>query len=925
MRGPAQTALHVCIVAFVMAMAFVARYGTGLARALAIAGCALGVLAGVVFWLIRGRARSDLRRLVREVILPADAEVGARALRAAGLVDRLSSETGGLSRQLAQVHLERLVERASVEEVKRAAQRRARLYVWTYAAVGLGIFGVATFASRELFEGFDVLIARGSRAPVPMPWTERLRVIAQPPVYLRAPPRRIMSGSLTTLPKGTQLTLRARPLHPGRALVVSDGEREFPFVSDGDGGVVAHYPVDRDVSLVIAARFGDVLIVEPESIEITALTDEAPVVELEGAPSSLRLSELTRLELRWAAVDDHGVRQVDLVLRSGTREERRVLGTYDDAAPQQSGAYVLLPTDPFLRSLYLPARVTIEAKDNDPVDGSKWGGSAAYEIVPTAVGEPDAQRYLALTRARDGFVDALAVATVPPAGGEELFEQRLGRAVADLRRALSDSYGGLRVPQGLRSFALGRLRVLEEQSGSAQARAPMLGETILAIDAALASLATRDAQRVAKVLAEVAEEAMVGAGQARSLEGQREIGIERLDRAIVALHAGAEQLLALGTLGHDLGSVALADLGRVERGREQEDFFHAELAARHLADRLRRPVPSFGAQGSGSSGGGVEAGQGESSEPSGEASNAQEEFDELAWQIAELAREHGGAVRRVDRALSEAEARLDHEALRGEAERRASELRDAVSGFPVPGHSPETAEASAALAAEHARAMAHNLESLRLDQAVESGRRAASALREAAERAREGSGLDAELEHARAVLEEQLRWASTELEAAREAAKQGAKEELQEPAVREEQLAEAAERLARRGENEATPLPREVTERLRRADRLMRQAARELREGNGEGGLSLQREAQRLLEDADQGTTHDTREGTDEENQPGEGDGSDGPPRFDGDVPEAEEQNKAEEFRRRVLESLGESPDGRLGPAIRRYAEGLLR
>lgn len=922
--GPARFAANTALCATALGMALVARNGTLLSRSLAFAGCALAVAVVVGIWLLRGRRTSDARQLVRRVIVPTDPKLGARALRAAGLVEREDAGDAPLSRALARVHLERVIEGATLQRVERAAARRAL----RYRALGLALAAIVTaivaFALRELLEGFDVLVARGPRAPVPMTWTERLRITAQPPAYLRAPPRRLSSGGSALLPKGTNLTLRARPRFEGRSLVVSDGESEFPFVSDGEGGIVAHYTVDRDASLVVAARFGDVLIPEPEVTLLTALGDEAPVVDLEGAPASLSLSDLRRLELRWTALDDHGLRQVDLVLRSGTREERRVLATFDGESAEQRGAHVLLASDPFLRSLYLPAQISIEAKDNDPVQGAKWGVSAAFEIVPTAVGEADAQRYLALARSRDRFVDALAAAdaaaALPDAAGEAVFHARLADAVRDFDHATTTTYGGLRVPPGFRNLALGRLRVLAEQAGAAPRRAQALGEMILAVDSVLASLSTRDAQRVAKVLAEVAEEAMVGAGQARSLEGDREVGIERLERATAALTRGAEQLLLLGNLGNDIGSVALADLGRVQRARQHSDFFHAELAARHLADRLRRPTPSFGAQGSG----GVEAGQSGSSEPSGQASGAEQEFDQLVWEIAQLVRDHASAVERVDEALSDAQSAIDHEAVRAEAERRAAELRQSVIGFPLPGHTPESAEADAALAAEHARAMAHNLESLRLDAAAENGKRAQGALRDALGKAGAESALGAEASAADAVVSEQLAWLSSQLEAAKKEAKERARSLLEEPAAREQQLAEAAGRLADRGERDATPLPSEVTSMLRQADQLMRQASRSLGEGEGEQGLKLQREAQRLLETADQGSPRDSDEGPDRDAS-GHEDGDARPPGFGGDVPDAEEQNKTEEFRRRVLRNLGESGSGRLGPAIRRYAEGLLR
>lgn len=921
-QGPAGFAQKAAWLAGLLGLAVLARLGTPLARSGALLGCAMGVALALGLWVLRRRRTPDASGLVRQVISPTDAALGHKALRAAQLVERLAEEGSPVSRELARHHLDRVVSGASIERVQRAAARRARIYrvLGVALAVFVGALGALRF--RELCEGFDVLLTRGTQAPVPMLWTERLRIVAQPPAYLRIPPRRLLSGATSMLPKGTSLTLRARPLFDDRKLVVTDGEHEVPFVSDGEGGVVAHYDIVDDAELVVAARFGEVLIVEPERLHVIALSDEAPRVVLEDAPKTLRLSELERLELRWRASDDHGLTQVDLVLRSGTREERRTLGTYDDETSNLQGGHVLLSTDTFLRSLYLPASVSIEAKDNDPVGGSKWGKSLAFEILPSAVGESDAARYLALVRARDRFVDALSVLHLPgplTPEDEARYGARLAEAVSGFEAAVARSYGSLRVPPGLRSFALGRLRVLAGRKGPPLSQEPALGELILAVDSALGSLSTRDAQRVSKLLADVAEEAMVGAAQARVAEGGQ-MGVERLDRALFALRAGAEQLTSIGALGSDLGSVAIADLGRVQRARDRDDYFHAELAARHLADRLRRPTPSFGASGPG----GVEAGAPSTSEPnSGEPSDAAQEFDDLARQIAELARQHAGAVESVDQALSDARAgENDDSALRAEAERRASALRDAVEGLPEPGRSPGSAEAAGALGREHARAMAYNLENLRLDQAVESGRRAVSALHEAVNKADRDTRLGPESQAARASVEEQLAWAESHLESTRERSRDRVRSALQAPAALEEELAGTAADLARRGEGEKSPMPGEITERLRQADQLMRQAARELGSGSGESGLELQRQAQRLLEFANPGKSGDSPPPGNEERGPDEDGGRE--PGFRGDVPEAAEQNKAEEFRRRVLQSLGDS-SGRFAPAIKRYAEGLLR
>ena len=44
-----------------------------------------------------------------------------------------------------------------------------------------------------------------------------------------------------------------------------------------------------------------------------------------------------------------------------------------------------------------------------------------------------------------------------------------------------------------------------------------------------------------------------------------------------------------------------------------------------------------------------------------------------------------------------------------------------------------------------------------------------------------------------------------------------------------------------------------------------------------------------------------------------------------GEVPERSKAERAEEFRRRVMQGLGQSKAGRMSPAVKRYAESLLR
>ena len=121
-----------------------------------------------------------------------------------------------------------------------------------------------------------------------------------------------------------------------------------------------------------------------------------------------------------------------------------------------------------------------------------------------------------------------------------------------------------------------------------------------------------------------------------------------------------------------------------------------------------------------------------------------------------------------------------------------------------------------------------------------------------------------------------------------------------------------------------------VTDNLRLAEQMMQQAARDFARGEAESGQAQQRDAQRLLENADPGKPSDgdgdgQNDGDESERMDGDEDGDGRSAAFGGGVPAAEGQNKAEAFRRRVLRNLGDSPVGRLSPAVKRYAEGLLR
>src|SRR4029079_13121374 len=127
---------------------------------------------------------------------------------------------------------------------------------------------------------------------------------------------------------------------------------EVPFVDDGTGQVVARWPLAETVSLRIVARFGEVVVPEPSSTPIESIPDRAPDVALEGAPKRIVLAgeeDASEIPIHYEATDDHGLREVHLVLRAAAREERRVLARLDGETKSDRGGYNLRANDAFIK------------------------------------------------------------------------------------------------------------------------------------------------------------------------------------------------------------------------------------------------------------------------------------------------------------------------------------------------------------------------------------------------------------------------------------------------------------------------------------------------------------------------------------------------------------------------------------------------
>lgn len=927
------------VVLGVIAGALIARQGTGLTRS---AGACLLLLAisALVFAVMQARRTiASRRRLIEATLAKAEPAVGARALRALSLLERPGTAAPGErgeSADLAQLHFQRVLSLASSATLDKWTARttyRTRLLLLASIVIA-GVLLVLDPA--RVFEGLDVLVARNGRAPVPMFWLGSLRVEAQPPAYLRATDHALFPQGVAHEPVGSVVTFQGIPEREGRRLVLLGDGREVPFVSDGSGGVVARWVLSQAASLRVAARFGDVLITEPDALELRPVADLAPEVALEDAPRSIPLKDLQALELRYSVSDDYGLREVALVLRAGGREERRTLERLDGEAKQHTGAQALSPREAFVRRSFLPVEVTIEARDNDGVAGAKWGKSQAITLLPAGVGEGEATRYAAFKAARTAIVNAYAQALrdadaasqkdAPQQSADAVRKRQdelVKTALEPLRRFVGETHSGVSEPKSLKSFLQGQARALERKAPTRETFVRRLEDVLLAIDAALRATGNHDAETVAKRLGDVAEEVAEGCKLGLEPEKQK-AATARLWAAMPVLEKGGQALLTLADLGADLGSVTQGEIRRIRRGLTAQSYLDAELAARHLAARLRRPKPSFSSAGGGGvESGGQGSGRGAPAQP-GEASQAHQQFEELMRELQQLSAEHQGQISAVESALESAEHSGEDPELQREAKERAEALRRAFEGLPdyAPGQTP--GEQAAALSREHGRAMAESVARLSLKDAKQSAESAKQQLKNAKQA---GQTSTEDLERAEQELDKQRAWVEELLKKAREAAEARAKEALERSGKREQELAERAQNLSGRGSHGEAALPGDVAEALDRAEGLMREAARELANGRGERGAELQREAQRWLDQQDDEERGQSDKPQDDAPPPDDGDSSSdkGSMRQDAGVPGRDKNQRAEEFRQRVLKGLAKDKGGRLGPAVKRYAEGLLK
>ena len=956
-RPSARRALIALTVGIVFGAAHLARVGSTPARIAAAASLAAILIALVARTIVLRARRRNVRRIVLGTIGQADPELGAATIRALALVDRTRADDRSGSPALASLHLARLLGRAPAERIANHAARTGSR--WSSAGFALAVLCgiVALSTPLQIVEGLDVLAAKGGVAPLDLVWIESVEMAVVPPEYLHQSSSELTPFSRTSAPRGSTITVRGRPLHDGRALVLTDGKSDEAFVDDGSGALVARWTLGETTLLHVAARFGAVRVTQADEQAVISIPDELPTVRVEKAPRTVRILEEPNLPIHYEAVDDHGLREVALVLRSGKREERRVLSRPVVGATIDRGGYELRASDPFFKGTFTPVEVTVEARDNDVVSGPKWGKSAAILVILPQVGEPEALRYQALLKARDAVIDLLAfrlqekvperiaargpiAGATKPAAAEHLALEAEKQAIAvkAVEDALAGTYGGLGLRGRIVPLMRGQLRRLataleaEKKGGPARAgladnHGKLVEETesaLLAVDVGVRMQGVRDTRSVAKRLAEVADESAEAAALARSGAESKVPAVARLDAAVEVLGGGATQLLRLGDLGLDLGEIVQNDLRRIARARAANDLFHAELAARDLAARLREPDPSF--SGGGGKGGTESGGPPSPGESGEEASGAAEEGAQAARDLEDLTRDHAAQMDEVEDTLQKAASPEEMAALKEEVKRHAEAIREAVKKLPQQGGDPGSAEGSAAAGRAAAESMAGSLERTELRDAVENGKKASQALKDAKQVGDQPNQFSLEQQagreagNAREALERELGWAEDALEKLRKASSANAKADLEKASKAEQRLAERARDLGKKGESGDRSLPQDMLDRLNDAEQSMRDAEKALQEGDGDRGTRHQQEAQRLLEMA-----RDQEKEPDESESDGTRDGESKRQAKRTEIPDKNKHKGPEDFRRRVIEGLGGSADPLLREAVKRYAEGLLK
>lgn len=796
-------------------------------------------------------------------------------------------------------------------------RRERRIKKWLMLSLLAGSSALILLRGFFLLEGMSLLFARGSEGAFALPYVASFEAFYELPAYLRTKsgPQPLLVGQ--AIPAGSKLKLRVVPREPGRELVLLADREVIPFRDEGDGALVVEKRLGASLDFRVAATCGKFVIPDLARFHLETTEDTAPQVHLLGAPRTVKVAEMQRLELEVTAKDDHGLENVDLILESG-RERRSVeMVRYHGQARTYQGAHALLASDPFIARAYLPVRIWVEATDGDTETGPHTGVSEAITLIPEPIASLSARKYSALKEFRAPLVKALAdLLALHRAPSREEREELL-RGLTDAKADVEARITQLSEPpqQSLR-FLSAQLETIRKRGPSEQ----VFEETLLAVDVLLKQFSYLEATKGAKELGRAVAETAVFVRQ-RFLSGEGEPDETLLMDRLTLLEASSDELAQLGELGRDLGSVARGDLGRARRMRLEKSFGRLELVLLHLAERLTRATPSFGAKGAASESGHAEGGGGESESGEGEHSSAPSESRGMERSMEQLKAEHARELSELERSLEAAResARADA-GQKADLDDEAQRLRDAMEALPDQFGLPGSARSAAAAGRSEGESAAASMEAGDLKRAEHRAIQSQEALRRARELGKTSGSLlrEEDITHALSALSRALSKIREKKSEQRARASELDKERLSERAKNERRILERATALSEEAAKTGGTLPEAAQKALSRARDHMRRAAELLERGSGQEAREQAELAQRALEEAQPSESADRGQSPSEGNQSS----GDAPHAGSGEVPKAESKDRTLEFRRRVQAGLSRD-GGHLSPFVRKYAEAL--
>jgi MFS family permease len=321
---------------------------------------------------------------------------------------RAMAHDPAFSTELALAHLKSVDARAAHLDaqavVDRGAVRRAGLAALGALATLALVCAVWPDRMRALLVELRPAAASG-RQLAREPITGELELLYQYPAYTGLAPRTVSSTGDLAGPKGTvvQLRTRADRAVSGAQLVLSTGPVVPLHVEHGrdlSGSLVLQ--TTGTYAVVFTGRAGREMARGPD-FPLTVEPDTPPQATILLPGSETEVDPDQEVMLRWEASDDYGLSDVALVWTGPDGQSHRQKLAHDDGR-KSSGQY-RWPLGPLKLSAGDRVAYSIEAQDNDAVDGPQKGSSRQQTLVVYSAAE---HRREALRRATELWERLLA-------------------------------------------------------------------------------------------------------------------------------------------------------------------------------------------------------------------------------------------------------------------------------------------------------------------------------------------------------------------------------------------------------------------------------------------------------------------------------------------------------------------------------------